>query len=100
MTDRAGDAFVIERGERRLLPLALLDERAGKERDRRVAGFAVSRRLDAAGAEQDVGAFAIERLARGVAMERFGPGVVRVGVAFGATRSGKELFNGNQLCPT
>jgi hypothetical protein len=50
MADRAGDALVIEGGERcATLPTGRgADQSAGKERDRRVAGFAVTRRLDAA----------------------------------------------------
>lgn len=57
----------------------------------------MAREFDAASAQQNVGALAVERLARGVAMKRFRPGRVRVLMASGAARSGKESLNRNQL---
>ncbi|MGH9769587.1 MAG: hypothetical protein ACREAB_19345 [Blastocatellia bacterium] len=57
----------------------------------------MAREFDAASAEQNVGALAIERLARGVAVQRFRPGRMRVLMASGAARRREELLDGNQL---
>src|SRR5574341_459322 len=97
MADRTGHALVVERSERSLLTRAFLAERARKERDRRVAGFAVASEFYTARAEQDVRAFAVERLARRVAVQRFGPGGVRVLVAGKTARGGEEMFGPYQL---
>ncbi len=57
----------------------------------------MAREFDPARAEQNVGAFAVERLARRVAMQRFGSGRVRVLMAGETAQGGEEMFDRNQL---
>jgi len=69
MTNGARNAFVIEWRERCLLSWLIFSERAGKQCDWCVTTLAVPREFNAACAQQNVGAFTIERFARGVSVQ-------------------------------
>jgi len=57
--------------------------------------FAMTSELNASCAQQDVSTLAIERFARRVAMQRLGPGRMRVLVATEAALSREELLDWN-----
>src|SRR5437762_12403536 len=87
MTDRAGDTFIVELGKGRLLARAVFCQSAREQGHRRVTTLAMAGEFDAAGAQQNVDTFTVERLARCVAMQGFRPGCVRIMMTARATRS-------------
>jgi hypothetical protein len=97
MADRAGDAFIIERRERRLLVRIRFRQGARKQRHWCVTGFAMAGRLDATGPQQDVDALAVEGLAGSIAVQGLQPGAVRILMTGGTARRREEGFRRNIL---
>jgi hypothetical protein len=95
MANCAGHTFIVEMSERRLLAWAVIAEHAGKQRDRSVTTLTVSRELDTSRTQQNVDALAIKRLARSVAMQRFGPCCVRILMTANTSFRGEELLDRN-----
>jgi hypothetical protein len=57
----------------------------------------MTREFNASRAQQNVGAFTIERLASSIAMKRLGPGSVSVLMTIKAALGRKELLDRNQF---
>ena len=88
MADHAGHAVFIEAAIHR----GIFAQRAGEQRRRIVATFAMPRVLDALAHDDQVHILDVKRIAKRIGVRRFAPLAVRIFVALGAVSGGRDLL--------
>ena len=97
VADGASNAFIVESGKWCSLAKAFPGKSAREQGDRCMTAFTVTSELNSPRPQKNVNTLTVERFARRVPMQRFGPGCVRISMAPDTSFGGEELINRNQL---